>query len=102
MKSKFSIDSVVEDMIAHNIHTVYKDSILNEELIHFDCQDTDGDGNVECYFYFSNKIQFDTLTLCKNAIATEILGIDPDTATIEDQTSEGNPEIRVEFIVSFN
>lgn len=104
MKSKFSIDSVIDDMITHNIRTVYKDlwGWLFEDLIRFNCQDTDNDGNVECYFYFKNTINPKVLDLCTKFIGETILGIDPDSATIEDQTSEGNPEIRVEFIVSFN
>ena len=101
MKSRFSIESIVEDMITHNICTVFKDSWLLEDLVHFDCQDTDGDGNVECYFYFKNTIDKKVLDLSKKFIGETILGIDSDTATIEDQTSDGNPEIRVEFIVSF-
>ena len=88
-------------MITHNIRTVFKDSRLFEDLVHFDCQDTDGDGNVECYFYFKTTIDKKVLDWCKEFIGKSILGIDPDTATIEDQTSDGNPEIRVEFIVSF-
>ena len=101
MKSKVSIDSVVIDMITHNIRTVYKDSWLFEDLVHFECKDTEGDGNVECYFYFKNTIDKNVLDLSKKFIGETILGIDSDTAIIEDQTSEGNPEIRVEFIVSF-
>ena len=50
MKSRFPIESIVEDMITHNIRTVFKDSCLFEDLVHFDCQDTDKDGNIECYF----------------------------------------------------
>ena len=101
MKSRFSIESIVEDMITHNIRTVFKDSRLFEDLVHFDCQDTDCDGNVECYFYFKNTIDNKVLDLSKKFIGETILGIDPDTASIEDQTKEGNPEIRVSFIVSF-
>ena len=101
MKSRFPIESIVEDMITHNIRTVFKDSWVFEDLVHFDCHDTDGDGNVECYFYFKNTIDKKVLDWCKEFIGKCILGIDSDTATIEDQTSDGNPEIRVEFIVSF-
>ena len=101
MKSRFPIESIDEDMITHNIRTVFKDSCLFEDLVHFDCQDTDGDGNVECYFQFKNTIDKKVLDLSKKFIGETILGIDSDTATIEDQTSDGNPEIRVEFIVSF-
>lgn len=101
MKSKFSIDSVVEDMITHNIRTVYKGSSFFTDLVHFDCQDTECDGHVECYFYFKNTIDKSILNTCKKIIGESILGIDPDAAMVEDQTSEGNPEIRVAFIVSF-
>ena len=101
MKSRFPIESIVEDMITHNIRTVFKDSCLFEDLVHFDCQDTDKDGNIECYFYFKNTIDKKVLELSKKFIGGAILGIDSDTATIEDQTSDGNPEIRVKFVVSF-
>ena len=47
------------------------------------------------------KIDKNVLDLSKKFIGETILGIDSDTATIEDQTSDGNPEIRVEFIVCF-
>ena len=99
MKSNLGIAELLDDSIHHNIYTVHTDvGAVSQYLNHYDCQDTDDDNSTECYFYFPNDISKPQLDLVVRKLA-EILGVPVDSAKIEDQTEEGNPEIRVAFVV---
>lgn len=93
MISKLRIDTLISGYISCHF-----DKLILKNVIHWDCQDTDDDNATECYFYVSNKTNKELLDLIINEIA-EMLKVDPKWAIIEDQTEEGNPEIRIEFIV---
>lgn len=95
--SSLTIGYLIECAFEKDLETDNANSILRENLNHYDFQDTDGDNETECYFYFPNDIDEDVLEECKDSIRN-ILGLYDCEFEVEDQTEEGNPEIRLEAI----
>ena len=90
--SEFLIEAYTERYIKNN-------EILSKVVSHFDCQDTELDGEVECYFYFPVKYKNDLGTY--NTIICEMYGIPYHSPLIEDENDLGHPgEIRFEYIIS--
>lgn len=98
MVSKLKIDTLIRQYIYLGIKSYGLYEMNNSIITHWDCQDTDDDNSTECYFYVPNDIDKYKLDLVKRNLA-DILCVDVESAIIEDQTNDGNPEIRIEFIV---
>lgn len=99
MKTEILPEYFVECFIKHEMG-LNGNLFLREIVAHWDCQDTDNDGRVECYFYVP-KHAVDTCTevTCNKAIA-EMLGVIP-TDMIEPPTDSGHEgEYRFEYIVN--
>ena len=93
MKSNLRIDNIIRSCIQQEFEGTWLKSIVES----IDCQDTDDDNSTECYFYIS-KDNHKVLEKVKRQIAN-ILGVDHESAVVEDQSAEGNPQFRIEFIV---
>lgn len=101
MKSTLAIDGVILGYFKNELNTHQEHEALKNALAHFDFQDTECDNETECYFYFPNTISMDEMMQFGHELH-KMLGVD-DTDyewMVEDQTEEGNPEIRLEIICS--
>ena len=97
MTSTLKIDQLIEGYFSRILFKCDKYTELRRALTHYDFQDTDGDNQTECYFYFPNDIPDKYIDKFSSQIE-EILGVDGDGWEVEDQTNDGNPEIRLSII----
>ena len=96
MKSKLKVDEVLEAYLKDRLD---KSGEYKQVISHFDCQDTEWDNNIECYFYIPVKYK-DNLGAW-NTFICELLGLDYHKPDIEDENDPGHPgEIRLEYIVT--
>lgn len=96
MKTDFDMGYIVECLIKHEL----EEKDIRNYISHWDCQDTEGDGEVECYFYFKeddvNRIGIDNI----NSSVAYMLGL-PKTNMIELPDDDGHKgEYRLEYIFS--
>lgn len=69
--------------------------------IHWDCQDTECNNETECYFYFPNTLTEEEVK--ENAkMICDMLEIDDKCYRVENQTEDGNPEIRIDVVCSIS
>lgn len=98
MTSTLKIDQLIEGYFSRILFKCDKYTELRRALTHYDFQDTDGDNQTECYFYFPNDISVKYIDKFSHQIE-EILGIPTGAGwEIEDQTKDGNSEIRLSII----
>ena len=96
MKTNHPMDYIVECLIKNELPRFKFEKYIS----HWDCHDTEGDGEVECYFYVKEK---DAIALGVghiNHYLALVLGIEP-TDMIEKPYDEGHKgEYRFEYIFS--